>query len=161
MAVLFGDEPIKVSEEIQQTKQKSDLWELMTMMFTNPQKFAKVSTYEKSKHIFMMHRSFAIKYPIQAAMLSTLKINAGEVVQYWSDNLSKIYNKTPAWIFNGFKNVKKTKVVEKNKFDVKDETLQYYCEKNQCSRRELNEVLEYCGEKFVNRLKELEKNLDS
>jgi hypothetical protein len=153
---LFG-EPEKVIEESSAKNSAPGLFDYVNMLFNNPEKFSKLMSYEKSKNFFMMQRFFAIRFPIQAAMLNNRNINSGEAVQYWCDELSKKYKSTPGWIFSALKDVKKTKQVEKKKLDVKESTVEYYCKKNQCSKREVNEAFDIYGDAFVEELKLLEK----
>lgn len=154
---LFGESPKKKESEEKTKSSAPGLFDYVNMLFQNPAKFTELRSYEKDKHFFMMQRFFSIKHPIQAAMLNHIRINASEAVQYWCDSLSKIYNQTPNWIWNALKEVKKVKQSEKKKFDVKDTTVQWYCEKNQCSRREVDEAYKIYGDEFLQELKEYEK----
>lgn len=157
---LFGESIAK--ENSNEDKMKSNapsLFDYMNMMFQNPKEFSKLRSYEKEKNFFMMQRFFSIKHPIQAGMLNNLRINSGEAVQYWCDSLSKIYNRTPQWIWNALKEVKKKKEIEKKKLDVKESTISYYCMKNACSRRDVDDAFNIYGNKFVEELKILEKSI--
>jgi hypothetical protein len=133
------------------------LFDYINMMFKTPVRFTSLSTYEKSKSFFMMNRFFAIKYPIQAQMFNRLTMNTGEAVQYWCDSLSKIYNTTPGWIFNALKSVKTTKKENKEKVNISDETIRYYCKINQCAIKDVEYAISVLGDEMVNELKTIEK----
>ena len=159
---LFGTAEVETEITDKEWKAKPKggltLWEMVDMLFQNPEKFSKISSYDKGKEFFMMQRTFAIKYPIQAAAFNSLKINPGAVIQYWCTNLSKLHNRTPGWIYQAFKEIKKHKTVEAKKLDVKDETIRKYCELNECSRRDVEDAYKAYGNDFIEELKEIEKN---
>ena len=157
---LFGEPIVEIKEEKQKKDSGNALFDMIGMMFKNPKRFTEeYSNIEKANNMFMCQRIAAMKYPIQSEMFNRLGINAAEVVQYWGDNLSRLYNSTPGWIYAGFKAIKKEKESKKEKLNVKESTIEYYCRKNECSRRELMELVDYCGTEFVNELKQLEKDL--
>lgn len=156
---LFGEVVKKKDDNVKMKSTAPSLFDYINMIFKNPNKFSKLPSYEKEKSFFMSQRFFSIKYPIQAAMFNNIRINSGEAMQYWCDSLSKIYNNTPQWIWGTLKEVKKKKETEKNKLDVKDSTIIYYCNINQCSRRDVDEAFETYGEEFVEQLKNLEKTI--
>jgi len=136
------------------------LFDYIKLLFQKPKEFTKLRSYEKSKNFFMMNRFFSIRYPIQAHMLNNIKINTAEATQYWCDSLSKIYSNTPGWIFNTLKQIKKSKKIKKSKFNIKETTVKYYCEINQCSRKDFDEVLKKFNDKFIKELEELEKIIE-
>ena len=148
----------KEKEEKKEKKSNQlSLFDYINMMFADPDKFSKLSSYEKSKNFFMMNRFFAIKHPIQANIFNHIKIESGEAVQYWCDSLSKVYKRTPEWIFNTLREVKTEKKKEKEKFDFKEETIDKYCAVHKCSRRDFFEALDFFEDEFIEDLKKFEK----
>jgi len=159
---LFGN-PIAVAEPEEKMKSSEpQLFDIIGMMFSNPKKFSAMSTYEKGKNFFMTQRIFAMKYPLQAAAFNNLRVNGGHVCQYWCDALSPIFNRSPEWIWKGFKAIRTTKNTEKAKTAaISEETITWYCNKYQCSRRDFKQAMELFPESFIEELKELEKVLSN
>jgi len=157
--VLFGEPIITEQENVKMKSNDPTLWDMVNMLFTKPHEFSKLSTYEKGKNFFMMQRIFAIKYPLQASALNHLRISGGHVISFWCDTMQKLYVKQPDWIWKAFKSIKTTKTLEQKKFDVTEDTMLYYCQKHQCSRRELNEAIAKYPDEMLEELKFFEKNM--
>lgn len=158
---LITGKKVKNTEDIKEPKPKkgSPLFDSLKLMFKNPVKFKDLSNYEKTKNGFMMNRFFSIKYPIQAQMMNRMYINGGESVQYWGSMLSKLYTDVPTWIWTTLKQIKTKKSEIKNKLPVKEETLNFYCQKMQISRKDLDYAIDVLGDKFIKELKQIEKTL--
>ena len=77
----------------------SDLFGFINTMFSKPAEFKKTKMHDRAKHFFMINRFMAIKHPVQASYFNNLKINPGQVVTYWQESLSKVYNRTPGWMY--------------------------------------------------------------
>ena len=159
MAALFGEEPIILEEE-KPKKKKSELFEMIRMMFEQPKKFADISNYDKSKYFFMMNRFFAIKFPIQAAMFNHRKINPGEAVQVWADMLRPLFNSTPSFIFESLKKTKKAKKV-KLKHKVEESTISYYAQKYLLREADVEFAIESIGKPFIDELLIIQKAISN
>ena len=154
---LFGAQILDVIEE-KPKKKKSELFEMIKMMFEQPSKFAELSIHEKSKHFFMMNRFFSIKFPIQAQMFNHLKISPGHVIQIWADMLRPLYNSTPSFIFNAIRNTKKKKK-EKIVHKIEESTISYYAQRFMLSERDVNFAIDTLGKPFISELMLIQKAL--
>lgn len=133
----------------------SDLFGFINTMFSKPAEFQKTKMHERAKHFFMINRFMSIKHPVQAGYFNHIKINPGQVVTYWQDNLSKIYNKTPTWMY--VKTAKAKEAKKKAEQPVSDRAIELYCEYNKISRRDIDDALSLLGLPFENELRNFEK----
>ena len=107
--------------------------------------------------MFIMNRFFAIKFPIQAQMLNKIHINSAHVVQYWGNMLSAQYSEVPGWLWGGLKGVKSKKEAKKKELIVKESTMDYYCQRMQIARKELDYAISELGDNFKQELLNIEK----
>ena len=133
----------------------SDLFGFINTMFSKPAEFKKVKMHERAKHFFMINRFMAIKHPVQAGYFNHLKINPGQVVTFWQENLSKMYNRTPNWMY--VKTAKAKEAKKKASQPISDEVIRLYCEHHKISRRDIEEALLLLGEPFEKELRNFEK----
>ena len=129
-----------------------DLFEFINTMFKS-QEFKKVKMHERSKHFFMINRFASIKFPVQASWFNHSKINPVQTVSFWQDNWSKMYSRTPSWMYV---KTAKAKAEKKAKQPFTDEFVRVYCEKFQMSRRDFDTSIEILGDSFINEVKEFE-----
>jgi hypothetical protein len=140
--------------------QKSQLFDQINLMFSNPKKFTAQANYVKGKEFFMMNRFFAIKFPIQANFFNHIKMNTNEAVQIWCDMLSPQSTRTPGWIWQGLKGAKKKKAEKKKKTIINDDTLKFYCSKKQLSRKDLDYAIKTLGQPFVEELLQIQNMIE-
>ena len=131
----------------------SDLFGFINSMF-KPEEFKKTKMHDRAKHFFMINRFASIKFPVQASYFNNLKINPGQTVTYWQENWSKMYNRTPGWMYV---KTAKAKEAKKKAQPITDETIRVYCEKFQLSRRDIEEALLLVGAPFEKELRDFEK----
>lgn len=162
MKDLFGEEIKKEDTVEEDFKKKSEgVFDVLGIMFKNPNEFAKKPLAEKAKHFFMMNRLFAIKQPNIANAFNTLKINSGQAVQCWGNILGGIYNTTPPWIYKTLSasKAKKTNAVKKNSYS--EEAALLYRKRNMIGEKEFNDLLEFCPERMMSELADYELLLNS
>lgn len=160
MKNLFGEEieePIS-EEEIWEKKDKSiPFFDDIKLMFSNAKAFSEKTLYEKSKNMFMINRTFAIKYPEIASAFNRLGISQGNVVQAWCNLLSPIYKVQPKWIWSTMSDLKKRKKkVEKKKPKFSDDAVSFYCKTNMMSRRDFDKKYEMFPEETEEEMKDYE-----
>jgi len=155
---LFG-KPVLEEIEEKPKKKKSELFEMIKMMFEQPAKFADLSIHEKSKYFFMMNRFFSVKFPIQAQYFNHIKISPGNAVQIWADMLRPLFNTTPQFIFDAIRGTKKKKK-EKALHKIEAETISYYAQRNQTSEAVVNEAISIIGREFIDELMLIQKALN-
>ena len=76
------------------------LFDYTKLMFTaNEKQWKSVTDVDKSRNFFMMNRFLSIKYPIQVAVLSHIRINSVAASNYWHSNLVNLYKAVPSWMY--------------------------------------------------------------
>jgi hypothetical protein len=130
-----------------------ELFEFINVMFTKPAEFKKLSLHERGKHFFMINRFMSIKFPIQAYYINHTKIHPGQAVTFWQEFLQGKFTKVPTWMYTKLNKKKAEKAMG---VDVSEEILNLYCQKNQCSRKVLQEAIQLIGEPMIKELKDLE-----
>lgn len=134
-----------------------ELFETINSMFANPAAFEKISLHERGRHFFMVNRLFSIKFPVQAQYLNHTKIHPGNAVTYWSETVGKMFSKTPGWMYVKTKKAREEKAKSQ---PISETTIKYYCQKNQCSRRDVETAMILVGQPFLDELKSLQKLLE-
>lgn len=134
-----------------------ELFDLINSMFSNRNAFEKTTLYERGRHHFMINRFMSIKYPMQAQFLNHTKIHPGNAVTYWAETVGKMFSRTPGWMFIKTKKEKEKKAASQ---PVNDATIKYYCQKNQCSRRDVEEAMKLLGNSFIQELQSLQRLIE-
>jgi len=132
-----------------------ELFELIKIMFEDPEAYSKVTPGEKKKHFFMINRRMSIKFPAQAQVLQHIRIDEVSVVDSWQQFLRKQYNKTPYWMFT--KGVKKTQEKKEQKIDVKESTIKLFASKHDMDLKSVREAIEVFSDEMKKELKTFEK----
>lgn len=135
------------------------LFDYIKLVFTrNEKSWKELSEMDKSRNFFMLQRFMAIKHPVQANALSLLRINPSAVADYWHRSMRTQYTSVPTWVYA--KTVKKNE--EAKKLDLpSDAMIQWYCNKNEISKRDFMESVKFFGNDFLKEIKSLEKILKS
>lgn len=134
-----------------------ELFDFINSMFSKRDQFEKTTLHERGRHHFMISRFMAIKYPVQAQFLNHIKIHPGSTVTYWADTVGKMFNRTPNWMYVKTKKEKEKKAAAQ---PVNDATIRYYCQKNQCSHRDVDDAMRLIGEPFIQELQSLQRLLE-
>jgi hypothetical protein len=135
------------------------LFDYTKLLFTaNDKQWKEVTSMDKSRNFFMANRFLSIKYPVQVAVLSHMKINASAVEDYWHKNLGKLYKSVPSWMYA--KTKKKEKEAKKRE-GLSEEMIKWYCQQEEIGRKEFDYNVSIFGEEFTNELSQLEKTLKS
>lgn len=112
----------------------------------------KIKDRDKSRNFFMINRIMAIEYPLQAGMFNHIKIQPDRTIDWWRDNISRIYKNSPKWIFTS--TIKRDR---KEKEEFLEEVIQFIKEKYNISSREVKEIQEFYPEKFSAWVKEIKE----
>jgi hypothetical protein len=135
-------------------KDPTKLFDFIAIMFTQPKVWDKLKPYDKARHFFMVNRFMSINHPIQANYLQHIKVNPAEVMNYWQQTMTRLYTRVPSWMY--IKTKKAKAAAKKTKF-VDDDTIKEYCTRMGYSRRQINESIDFFGDKFIDELKLFEK----
>lgn len=134
-----------------------ELFDLINTMFSRDGKFEKTTLHERGRHHFMINRFMSIKYPVQANYFNHTKIHPGNSVTYWADTIGKMFTRTPSWMYTKTKKEKEKKAAAQ---PITDSTIRYYCQKHQCSQRDVNDAMRLVGEPFIQELQSLQKLIE-
>lgn len=130
----------------------------------NGKEYINSLTKETAKqNIFMINRRLAINYPLQAQCFNNSKVNASDVLKFWSDFLYT-GGRVPGWVYaKGAVKSKETK----NKAAYTSKDLKEYAKKYNISTRDLefakkmfpdeleSEIVSY--KKFIEQLNKIDK----
>lgn len=134
-------------------KEQNPLFEFIKIIFEKPDEYKKIPKIDKAKYFFMLSRLMSIQFPVQAQAFNHKKIPQAETADYWQQSLTKLYKKTPSWIYI------KTKKSTENKNNIKmpsDEAIQYYLERTKMSKRELNDSIKLLGDQVLDPIRKIE-----
>jgi len=135
------------------------LFDYIKLVFTaNEKQWKEVMDNDKARNFFMTSRFLSIKYPVQVAVLSHIKINAAATSDYWHANMSRMYKTVPPWIYA---KTKKKVIEEKKKNGLSEEMIKWYCQKEEIGRKEFDYTAKTFGDSFTAELIDLEKILRS
>lgn len=115
------------------------LFDYIKVLFGKDVNWDKVSNYDKSKNSFMTNRFMSIKFPIQANLFNTLKIDPVGQAEAWRLVSSK-FNRVPGFIYTKVKKSAKQKAKEWNP---NPKALELYMKFNEIGEREYKEALKH------------------
>jgi|GEM_PF-2040999 len=101
-----------------------DPFELIKIIFENPEKYKTINSGDKRKNFFIVQRRFAIKYPLQCQSLQHIRINDVAVIDFWQNFIIKQYNKVPYWMYT--KGVKKSNEKREKELNIKDSIIKEF-----------------------------------
>ena len=135
-----------------------ELFDFITVLFTNPVEYSKITPGEKRKQYFMIQRRLSIQHPMQANALQHLKINQSAVIDFWQDYLRKTYKGwQPKWLYT--KGVKKTQEVKEKKANVSNEVINEYCKWHKIDKKTVEDALEFYNGQMIEELTQFSKLL--
>ena len=133
------------------------LFDYIKVLFGKDIPWEKTSNYDKSKNSFMTNRFMSIKFPIQANMFNTLKIDPVGQAESWRLISSK-FNRVPGFIYTKIKKSPKQKAKEWNPNPA---ALELYMKFNEIGDREYREALKYNPSEIQASIDKLEKQMGS
>lgn len=115
------------------------LFDYIKVLFGKDEQWDKVTNYDKSRNSFMTNRFMSIKFPIQANLFNTLKIDPVGQAEAWRLVSSK-FNRVPGFIYTKVKKSEKQKAKEWNP---NPKALELYMKFNEIGEREYKEALKH------------------
>ena len=115
------------------------LFDYIKVLFGKDEHWDKVTNYDKSKNSFMTNRFMSIKFPIQANLFNSLKIDPVGQAEAWRLVSSK-FNRVPGFIYTKVKKSAKQKAKEWNP---NTKALELYMKFNEIGEREYKEALKH------------------
>ena len=115
------------------------LFDYIKVLFGKDSQWNKLKGYDKSKNSFMTNRFMSIKFPVQANLFNTLKIDPVGQAEAWRLVSSK-FNRVPGFIYTKVKKSAKQKAKEWNP---NPKALELYMKFNEIGEREYKEALKH------------------
>ena len=115
------------------------LFDYIKVLFGKDEHWDNVTNYDKSKNSFMTNRFMSIKFPIQANLFNSLKIDPVGQAEAWRLVSSK-FNRVPGFIYTKVKKSAKQKAKEWNP---NPKALELYMKFNEIGEREYKEALKH------------------
>ena len=131
------------------------LFDYIKVLFGKDEHWDKVTNYDKSKNSFMTNRFMSIKFPVQANLFNTLKIDPVGQAEAWRLVSSK-FNRVPGFIYTKVKKSAKQKAKEWNP---NPKALELYMKFNEIGEREYKEALKHNPLLVQNSIDILEKQM--
>ncbi len=131
------------------------LFDYIKVLFGKDEHWDKVSNYDKSKNSFMTNRFMSIKFPIQANLFNTLKIDPVGQAEAWRLVSSK-FNRVPGFIYT---KVKKSAKQKAKVWNPNPKALELYMKFNEIGEREYKEALKYNPSLVQSSIDTLEKQM--
>jgi len=129
-----------------------ELKDFIKTVFEKPEEYLELRS-EKAKFFFMTQRFMSIAFPIQAQAFNHIRIPQAETMDYWHESMTKLYKKTPPWIYTKTKKAEKKKAKEDMP---SDEAVNYYLERMKMSKRELTDAIKLFGEEAIEPIRRIE-----
>jgi hypothetical protein len=131
------------------------LFDYIKVLFGKDAQWERVSGYDKSKNSFMTNRFMSIKFPIQANLFNTLKIDPIGQAEAWRLVSSK-FNRVPGFIYTKVKKSAKQKAKE---WSPNSKALELYMKFNEIGEREYKEALKINPSQVQSSIDILEKQM--
>lgn len=131
-------------------------FDIIDMMFKDYESFNDLPKNVLEKNFFIINRTFAIKYPQQAAVFNKLNINTAATIKFWAMFLvnKEGYGKLPYFVFT--KGNKKT-TVSKNKDNIDKDLIKQYCIRFHITLKDYETLKSMFNEELINDVKRYEK----
>lgn len=115
------------------------LFDYIKVLFGKDEHWDKVINYDKSRNSFMTNRFMSIKFPIQANLFNSLRIDPVGQAEAWRLVASK-FNRVPGFIYT---KVKKSAKQKEKEWSPDPKALELYMKFNEIGKREFNEALKH------------------
>jgi len=107
----------KAEKKEKKEKKTNALFDLINALFTNREYVYNITQETAKQSLFMVLRRIAIKYPVEANVFNDNKVNALDVIKFWSDYLYSGY--APRWVYASGANKSKASKSKISQEDIK------------------------------------------
>ena len=129
-----------------------ELFDILNALFTDKLAINNLTKESAKQNIFMINRRLAIKYPLQVHAFNSNKINAYDVLKFWSEFLYT-GGKPPYWLYTKGA----VKSAEKKSKDLKPKEINKYLADHSMSRKDFESAYRFFPDKVVQEIKEYNK----
>ena len=152
MQVVSDTGGYKVSPVVEESEVKKNnvLFEILDALFTNRTYIYNMTEQQASQNLFMTLRRLAINYPLQANTFNNGKVNALDVMKFWTDYL--YCGKKPAWMY-----VKGVKATRKENKKLSEKDIKEYLEFYDIDRKDFEFAMKIYNEEAVKDVTDFKK----
>lgn len=133
-------------------------YDIIQMMFTNKEKFDKLTDIILDKNFFIINRACAIKYPLQAALFNKTRINTAGVIKSWRNFLTtkEGFGRVPYFIYTkGAKKITEAKIKKTDNID--KEMIKMYCKRYHISLKDYDNLKSFFNDELIEDVKRYTK----
>lgn len=134
-----------------------ELFDVVNSLFGSDKKWESVGKADKSRNFFMVNRFMSIQFPVQAHEFNHTKVVPNLVLDWWHSALGPKFGKTPKWVFTSVGKKEQNKSSQKipNFQEVED----FIRERNQLSKRQLQELKQFFPTAYHDWMKSLSQQM--
>lgn len=137
-------------------KKPNILFETLGAIFNNKEYIYSLTAEQVKQMYFMINRRLAIKYPLQAQVFNTSKINPVDVLHFWVDYLHNgMY--PPRWIYTA--GATKSQVKKESKKEISRPLIKEYCKHHKISLKDFDSAMKFFEDTCIKEVKEFEQYL--
>lgn len=153
LGAMNGQDPkiVPVTEGEIKEKKSNPLFEIIDAIFRNKGYIMSMTEQQANQNVFMVLRRMAINYPIQANVFNNGKINALDVIKFWSDYL--YCGTVPRWAYTSGASKQKKSVKE----DITKNDIREYIEFYGIEKKEFEFAMRIYTDETVNDVKEFKE----
>lgn len=127
-------------------------FDIIGMMFRQTGEFENLSKFVLERNLFMINRTCAIAYPLQAQMFNKLGISGPGVIRAWRDFLLRQhgYGRVPSFVYTRGSKAVNDKVIQTSPLkDFSKDDITAYCEHYQISGRDFQDLQYFNTQQLV------------
>ena len=144
------------SKKVKENKPKAlSPFDIIGMMFKNNGEFEKLSNLVLSRNFFMINRTCAIAYPLQAQWFNKMGISEADTIKAWRMFLLKNhgYGRTPGFVYTkGSKATADKQLAVTPLKDFSKDIINAYCEFYNISKRDIADLEYFTPDLLVNHI---------
>lgn len=134
-----------------------NLFELMKIMYTSPQKYADLNDIDKERNAFMINRLHSINFPLQAHLLGRNGIKGIHLVDFWQ-KIAARNRRVPSWVYTKTKN--NTTKTKPFKYTHTDDAAVFLLKKKEWSLQDWNLNVRFNTDELKKELDYIDKQIN-
>lgn len=134
-------------------KKPNILFDTLNALFSDKEYISNLTKETIKQNIFMINRRIAINYPLQAQIFNNGKVNAADVLKFWSDFLYT-GKRPPGWIYTA--GAVKSQAKKDNKKEISTSLMKEYCNYYHISIKDLEASLKFYPEETISEVKDFD-----
>lgn len=137
------------SSSSQMKSKRLSPFDIIGMMFKDPQGFENLTDATLVQNFFMINRTLAINYPLQAQFFNRLNIPMAQTIRAWKSFLLKKHpqGQVPKFVFT--KGSKKSDEISRKEHKLDKDAITNYCIRYGLSMKDFNDLLEFFPDELI------------